>query len=88
MIKVKGIYEGTSVRLLEPVSLAPDTLVEVLIPETAKEQKQEWAFLKKLVEKGLLTSIEAALSLHEEVPFEPVSIQGEPLSQTIIKERR
>jgi hypothetical protein len=34
MIKVKGIYEGTSVRLLEPVSLAPDTLVEVLIGQT------------------------------------------------------
>lgn len=26
MIKVRGIYKGTHVRLLEPVDLAPDTL--------------------------------------------------------------
>ncbi len=54
MIKVRGIYEGTHVRLLEPVVLAPNTPVEVLIPEGGIEQRQEQAFLRRLVERGLL----------------------------------
>jgi len=88
MIKVKGIYEGTHVRLLEPVVLAPDTPVEVLIPEDAAEQRQEQTFLRRLVEEGLLAPTGLTPSPREEEPFEPVPIQGAPLSQTIIEERR
>jgi len=88
MIKVKGIYEGTYVRLLEPVDLAPDTPVEVLIPEDAAEWGQEQAFLKRLMEEGLLAPTRLTPSAREEEPFEPVPIQGAPLSQTIIEERR
>ena len=54
MIKVRGVYEGTHVRLLEPVVLARDTPVEVLIPEDAAERRQEQAFLRRLVDEGLL----------------------------------
>ncbi len=86
MIKVKGIYEGTCVRLLEPVALAPETVVEVLIPEGAKEQGQEYEFLRRLVEEGLLASGGPMLPSEEET-FEPVPIRGIPLSQTIIEER-
>jgi len=88
MIKVKGIYEGTYVRLLEPVSLLPNTPVEVLILEVTAEQKQEQAFLSRLVGEGLLAPVEPTLPPREEGAFEPVSIQGAPLSQTIITERR
>jgi hypothetical protein len=88
MIKVKGIYEGTHVRLLEPVVLAPDTPVEVLIPEDAAEQRQEQTFLRRLVEEGLLAPTGLIPSPREEEPFELVPIQGAPLSQTIIEERR
>jgi prevent-host-death family protein len=65
--------------------LVPDTPVEVLIPESAREESKERAFLKRLVRKGLLAS---KVSWPEEAPFKPVSIKGPPLSQTIIEERR
>jgi hypothetical protein len=87
MIRVKGIYEGMYVRLLEPVALAPDTVVEVLIPESTTEQGQEYEFLRRLVAEGLLASGGPMLPSEEEI-FEPVPIRGIPLSQTIIEERR
>ncbi len=87
MIRVKGIYEGMYVRLLEPVALAPDTVVEVLIPESTTEQGQEYEFLRRLVAEGLLAS-GGLMPLSEEEPFEPIPIRGTPLSQTIIEERR
>ncbi|TEU14705.1 MAG: hypothetical protein E3J21_15055 [Anaerolineales bacterium] len=86
MVKIKGVYDGEHVRLLEPVHLIPDTPVEVLIPESAGEESQERAFLERLVEEGLLLAKE--VSWPEEAPFEPVPIEGPPLSQTIIEERR
>lgn len=86
MIKIKGIYDGEHVRLLEPVHLVPDTPVEVLIPESAGEESQERTFLERLVKEGLLLAQE--VSWPEEAPFEPVPIEGPPLSQTIIEERR
>jgi hypothetical protein len=54
MVKIKGIYDGKHVRLLEPVHLVPDTLVEVLIPELAGEEGQDRTFLERLVKEGLL----------------------------------
>jgi len=86
MTKIKGVYDGKHVRLLEPVHLTPDTPVEVLIPESAGEENWEQAFLERLVEEGLLLA--KGVSWPEETPFEPVSIEGPPLSQTIIAERR
>ena len=86
MVKIKGIYDGEHVRLLEPVHLVPDTPVEVLIPEPAGEESQERTFLERLIKEGLLLAKE--VSWPEEAPFEPVSIEGPPLSQTIIEERR
>jgi PHD/YefM family antitoxin component YafN of YafNO toxin-antitoxin module len=65
--------------------LVPDTPVEVLIPESAREESKEQAFLKRLARKGLLAS---KVSRSEEAPFKPVPIEGPPLSQTIIEERR
>jgi hypothetical protein len=86
MTKIKGVYDGKRVRLLEPVHLTPDTPVEVLIPESAGEESREQAFLERLVEEGLLLTKE--VSRPEGAPFEPVPIEGAPLSQTIIEERQ
>jgi len=86
MTKIKGIYDGKHVPLLEPVHLTPDTPVEVLIPESAGEGRQEQAFLERLVKEGLLLAKE--VSWPEEAPLESVPIEGPPLSQTIIAERR
>jgi hypothetical protein len=86
MVRIKGVCDGKHVRLLEPVHLVPDTPVEVLIPESAGEESREQAFLERLIKEGLLLA--QGVSWPEEAPFEPVPIEGSPLSQTIIEERR
>ena len=43
-IRVKGIYNGKTIELLEAVTMPPDTVVEVLVPElepTRKERLQQ-----------------------------------------------
>lgn len=80
MIKIKGVYDGSKIVLLEPVSLLPNTPVEVLIPE------QEQIYWQRLLELGLIKDI------HSQLPsvskFMPINVAGEPVSQTIIAERR
>ncbi len=80
MLKVKGIYDGTKIVLLEPVWLVPNTPVEVLIPE------QEKIYWQRLVELGLVKEICAPPA--DEQLFTPVRVSGAPVSQTIIEERR
>jgi Fe2+ transport system protein FeoA len=82
MLKVKGIYDGAKIVLLDPVSLAPNTRVEVLIPESDMEQ----VYWQRLVELGLIKEVRAPLA--KDQPFTPVHVTGAPLSQTIIEERR
>lgn len=79
MLKVKGIYDGKKIVLLEPVSLLPNTPVEVLIPE------QEQTYWQKLLNDGLITKVRSQPKLQ---PFTPVSTTGTPVSKTIIEERR
>ena len=84
MLKVKGIYDGEKVTLLEPVSLPPDTAVEVLIPEQNAELER--AYWQRLLELGLLLEVRPPPS--DEQPFTPVTVTGPPISQTLIEERR
>jgi len=42
---------------------------------------------QKLFEEGLITHIPSGIS-DEEDDFEPIEIEGEPISETIIRERR
>ncbi len=84
MLRVKGIYDGTKIVLLEPVSLAPNTAVEVLIPEQAADAEQ--LYWQKLVELKLITEIRPP-SVSDQ-PFTPIQITGKPISQTIIEDRR
>ena len=80
MLRIKGIYDGTKIVLLEPVSLLPNTPVEVLIPE------QEQAYWQQLIELGLVKEVRTPPI--EDQSFTPVRVTGDPISQTIIEERR
>ena len=80
MIKVKGIYDGSKVVLLEPVSLQPNTPVEVLIPEN------EQIYWQQLNELGLVKEVRSQLI--DDTSFKPVKTIGKPISHTIIEERR
>ena len=80
MIKVKGIYDGSKVVLLEPVSLQPNTPVEVIIPE------MEQIYWQRLNESGLIKELRS--QSEDDISYEPVSTTDTPISQTIIEERR
>ena len=84
MLKVKGVYDGERVILLEPVTMPPDTKVEVLIPEVNGESEQ--SYWQRLVELGLVSEIRRRSPT--EKPFTPIRVLGIPVSQTIIDERR
>lgn len=80
MVKVKGIYDGTKIVLLEPVSLLPNTPVEVLIPE------QEQLYWQQLLDLGLIKQVRSQSPSTSK--FMPVHVAGKPVSETIIEERR
>ena len=85
MVKVKGIYDGDKVILLDPISLQPNTAVEVLIPETAADPER--LYWQRLIDAGLIKSVRAGRDQPRRAPA-PVRIAGAPISQTIIEERR
>jgi hypothetical protein len=80
MLKVKGIYDGAKIVLLEPVSLSPNTPVEILIPEP------EQLYWQRLIELGLIKEVRTQ-PINDE-SFVSIRVIGEPISQTIIEERR
>jgi len=38
MRRIKAIYDGSQIRLLEPISIPPDTPVEIIVPENITEE--------------------------------------------------
>ena len=85
MLKVKGIYDGNKIILLEPVALQPNTTVEVLIPGPAAEPEQ--LYWQRLIDSGLIKSVRASRDQPRRAPA-PVRVAGEPVSRMIIEERR
>jgi hypothetical protein len=55
--------------------------------ETAGYTPEEWKAMQSLVDAGLMKEIRPRLK-EPTVLFTPVAIQGRPLSETIIEERR
>ncbi len=84
MVKVRAIFDGEHVILLEPMSLPPNTEVEVIIPETAGGSEDlYWQRLRAL---GLVSG--RPVPTVDAEPFTPVAVSGPPVSQTIVDERR
>ena len=84
MLKVRGIYDGTKVVLLDPLPVPPQTAVEVLVAEQAIDAEQ--IYWQRLVDLGLIKEVRSHPT--DEQSFEPVRVTGTPVSQTIIEERR
>jgi hypothetical protein len=84
MLKVKGIYDGTQVILSEPLPLPPNSAVEVLILDSSTDV--EGAYWQQLLDQGLVKGVAAQPA--KERLFTPVQVTGDPISQTIIEERR
>ncbi len=56
-------------------------------PQTAVEPMTEEEFALHLLAKGIISEIPSGLN-EEDDDFEPVEVSGEPVSETIIRERR
>jgi len=58
------------------------------IDEKASEEEIERKVLERLLAKGLISEIVEPMTDEEDDEFEPIEIEGEPLSEMIIRERR
>jgi len=55
---------------------------------TARRPLTEAEFKQHLLDIGLMTSLPTPLDPSQREDFQPITIEGEPLSETIIRERR
>ena len=83
MKNIKAFYDGHQVVLLEPVDLPPNTLLDVVAPDDAANEQE---VLEALSDQGLIHSTEPPANTL--LPFNPVTIEEPPLSETVIEERR
>lgn len=84
MTKIKGIYDGANIILLEPIALAPRTEVEVVILE--QSESVEGAYWEQLQALGLVT--QRGSTARSDSISAPIRVSGAPVSQTIVEERR
>ena len=64
------------------------SLLNQRAPETAARKPiTEEEFKRQLLEAGLMTSLPIPLDPGSRRDFQPVKLDGEPLSETIIRER-
>jgi hypothetical protein len=82
--RVKGIYDGSRIILLDPLSLPPNTIVEITVQ--TDERDPEARFWQRLLDEGLVKDIRALPA--EDFPVTPIEASGIPISETIIQERR
>ncbi len=72
----------------ERKGLSPHKIVQIVLEEKFSRQKHSKQDLwQKLFAEGLITHIPNGIS-DEEDDFAPIEIAGEPMSETIIRERR
>lgn len=83
------IYEDG---IFKPLSRVPETFKEhermkITIETEVKPQMSEDEFLQMLLKEGLLANIPQKYT-DEDDDFDPIEIEGEPISEMIIRERR
>lgn len=92
MAVYRGVVRGNTVVLEEPVDLADGAVVEVrpVVPpaDEASEGEREAAFLRHLLAIGMIQRIPPRLPDPPWLDRTPLEIEGPPLSQTLIEDRR
>ena len=73
--------------LPEQEQIAESVLKNRVEDDSSKPKVTEEEFLQYLLAKGVISEIPEGIT-DEEDNFEPIEIEGEPLSETIIRERR
>ncbi len=70
-----------------PATKRHEIKIRLLDENESTPQISEKEFLQKLLAEGFISDIPEGLT-DEEDDFEPVDFKGEPVSETIIRERR
>ena len=87
-VSTEAVYENGALRLASPVyGLANGQKVTIVIYDEDELRKREKEFLEQMKAEGRV----AELPENPPAPpkkFEPIKIQGKPLSESIIEERR
>ena len=83
MKHIRAIYDGQRVVLLEPVDLPPNTPLDVAVLDDAAAEQQ---VLETLKAQGLIHSTTPLANTL--LPFTAVTVEGPPVSQTVLEERR
>lgn len=87
-----GVVQGNVVILPDDIHLADGLTVEIHIPasdaEPSSQADPEAAFLQRLLELGLLTEIRTPDRTQDDRDRVLIEVEGKPLSETIIEERR
>jgi predicted DNA-binding antitoxin AbrB/MazE fold protein len=83
------IYENG---IFKPVSGVPKTFREhermkIIVETEVKPSMSEDEFLQMLMKDELISNIPKEYT-DEDDDFEPIEVEGEPISETIIRERR
>ena len=88
----EGIVKNSTIVLPEGIHLADGTRVEVrTLPQDdrpTEEDLREELFREELVASGLLLKNKRVPRREPEGDRTPIQVEGEPLSQMIIRERR
>ena len=85
MSSVERLVQGA--RALQPEEL--QQLIEALSrdaePRTGMSEEE---FQAHLLEAGIISDLPKPLAERQQSDFQPITVQGKPLSETIIEERR
>ena len=81
-----GLFPSVDAAMTEAARLLLERLEQGRPPRKPPLTEEE--FKQQLVDAGLMTSLPTPLDPAMRQPFQPVKIEGEPLSETIIRERR
>jgi hypothetical protein len=92
MAVYRGVVKNKAVVFEEPVDLADGVEVEVHIVDddavSGGGQERETAFLQHLLAIGMIGSIPPRLPDPPGLDRTPLKVDGPPVSQTLIEERR
>jgi hypothetical protein len=91
LVSIRGLSPDQLARLHRELESLMTVMDEPITPRTGHAGAialPEAEFKRQLLKSGLMTSLPTPLDPPARRPFQPIRIEGEPLSETIIRERR
>ncbi len=82
--EVRALSPAEQRRLIEQL--------QAIAPSSASEDEREDAFERELAAEGFISQVEPLTATDEEIrqyrAYQPITVEGQPLSEMIIEERR